>query len=691
MPKAIPTTDKEQIVDLCDQQTRRYKDRDEELTELNRLYDDVGIYQDVEEEEVYRVVVPEAASAIDLVTDLISSQDITLTIPAAIDKATEKKQAEQVKTFLLAWHNMMEREEDLDLKRELAQDGMKQGSGVIRLVIDDDRIPSKSDSKEQIEKQAQESFPMIPEIRSYEHIYPIFRRARLVALFDCYELSVLDAKIDYPDLTWPEKWDNDQIITVNEYWTGTHVGIWVSGNPYTVGRVTTDISKKGVFWVLDPLEHRYGRLPYVLRYIRGETKYRNEPAKQSRGYMKTWSGTLKVMNAMESAKLTAGMSYVNNAWLVTTGRRDFKLDLRGNKANYLREGEKVESLQRGTTPVDLMQMSQEWGQKFERQSVPNTVYGEGINNSMAGYAIALQGEAGRRILQPATKMVQECLADMFSTALAILEEYLGPLYKERGVDLIAYTYETKEDSDQRYREEVVLDYKAISGMRYTEVEIGNPMPQDDERAAGLASAMRQPDANGNPLMSDETISEKILKLDPRAERIRIHRQKMQTIIFESVVAEVMQSLGIGPDAEEGDEQMAQIMEMVDQRLSELEQAVEVMGEEHNAIMNDNMPAPPGTPVPPQEMLNDEPNGPFPGLPADGAGLGPGGPPGIGPAPIGPGGSPDAAGPGGPGGPPADILATLLGGATPELPPGIPGSSPTGPIPAGPGPGPIEEL
>ena len=74
MPKAIPTTDKEQIVDLCDQQTRRYKDRDEELTELNRLYDDVGIYQDIEDEEVYRVVVPEAASAIDLVTDLISSQ-----------------------------------------------------------------------------------------------------------------------------------------------------------------------------------------------------------------------------------------------------------------------------------------------------------------------------------------------------------------------------------------------------------------------------------------------------------------------------------------------------------------------------------------------------------------------------------------------------------------------------------------
>ena len=676
--RGVPTG-KDEIIDLAEQLHSRYDKRNKELVELLRLYDEVGIYQDVEDEEVYRVVVPDGASAIDLVCDMISSQDINLVIPAAVDKATERKAAAEVRTWMMAWWRLMEREEDLDLRRELAQDACKFGAACLRVIVDDDRVPT---GKEGEMAWADETFPMVPEMRDIQGVYPLFRRQKLTAVVDSYDVSVLDAKLDYPDLSWPSEWKSDEEITVNEYWSDTHMAFWVKGRKYShAGGLQSKEGKKGCLWLQEPVKHNYGRLPYVYRFLRGESKYRNDPVRQARGFLKTWHGTLKVMNAVESAKVTTGLSYTNNAWIVTTRRQraQFRLDIRSNKINYLQPDESVEALRRGELPVDLAGISGEWREKFQRQSVPDAVYGEGLANNMAGYAIALQGDSGRRILQPATKAVQDCLADMFSIALAIVDDYLGPLYKERGVDMVVHTYETKPESEVPFKKDVSLDHTTIAGLRYTEVEIGNPMPQDDERAVRLAQQLRQPDASGNPLASDETILEKVLKYDSRQERLRIERQKFRALLYEQAVNEVMSSLGIGPAAEEEAMQTQEMMQMVDQRMSALEEQMAQMSQDH-----ENMPiGPDGEPmiVPePRQLDGGMPYdlaGAEQGLPTDAGGLGlggnggglvPGGPIGGGPLDAVPGPGPD-------GGalPPelAELLGGGIGGPPVEQPPAIP--------------------
>jgi hypothetical protein len=510
------------LIERAQNLRERYADRDEKLDDVESYYYQTGVSK-ADDGEIYHVNVSDGQSAVDLMADLLSGQEINVIVPAMSDTRKAKTDADDLERWLMAWFKMSEREEDMQLVHELAQDIIMRGALVIRALMLDERLPKNKNGKY---ATPMKDFPLVPEVRDFRYCYPVYKRTKLQEVFECYECTVGDIKIDWPDLKIPKNWNDDDEVQMWEWWSCEKKAFWIEGTTYY------DVANEAqnVVWLMKPVSHGYGVLPYSIRAMRPQGKKRNDPTKMAPSLLQSWAGTLEAMNLVESAKFTAGMSYINSAWVVYTNRTDFDLDLTHGAVNYLYpdKDERVQAIVKNETPVDLMQISGEWAAKFQRASIPSALYGENIGPNMAGYAIALLNESGRRILIPIVNAIENALADICGIALAISENLLGPTLQNYGHDLEIYV--THESDDKRQvRKGVKLDWEGIDGAYMTEVSLGDPMPQDQERNMNMAIAARQPDATGMPLLSDESIRTDILKLpDNERELSRILQERLMT-------------------------------------------------------------------------------------------------------------------------------------------------------------------
>jgi len=668
----------------------RFATRDRKIDLAEDYYYRTGVFRRPDT-DIYDVRVNDGQSAADLIADLVSGQGVGVIVPAHSEAVKAKKEANDVERWLNAWLKVVERDEDMRAVHEAALDIILRGAVVIRTLMLPDRIPDEKGKE-------LSSFPLVFELRDYRYVYPVYKRTRVVEVFEAYDATVGDLRIDWSEFDPPEEWKDDETVTVWEWWSEDKKAFWVSGRGYKSGK-----DEKNVVWLMSPTSHGYGALPYTVRAMRPQTKSRMRPDRMAPSLMESWMGTLQAMNMLESAKFTATLAYINSAWAVTTNnRQDFELDLSHGAVNYLYEGETIEPIVKRDMPVDLQEISNEWAGKFQRASVPVALYGESIGPNMAGYAIALLNESGRRVLIPVVKALEAAFADTFSIALTVLEELLGPTLEAKGLE--AKLYVTKEARDKSYLQSgVTLDWKKISSKYMVQVKLGDPMPQDKERNINMAVALRQPNQSGMPLMSDESIRVDILNVgDNQLEVTRILR--------EQIMAEASQLIAQEQAVESG----ALAPEDVDGVTPE-------MGAEPPPEMGGGMPPemPGGMPGgPPPEMGGGMPGGPPPemgggmpgGMPGGGgdvisvlvkmvselkqrvdqiegganefqpseppgipAGLGPGlgSPPELGAAP-----GPELAAPGGPGAPPPELGAALgaaLGGG-PGLGPEVEGEA-----------------
>ena len=591
----------------------RYIERDVELDDVEKYYYDVGVRK-AEDGEIYHVSVSDAQSAVDLIADLLSGQDVRVIVPAMSESNKAKSQANDTERWLEAWFKMTEREEDVCLAHEMAQDIIMRGAAVMRVIMLDERLPLKGNK----DRRLMGDFPLIPEVRDYRYCYPVYKRTKLVEVFECYESTIGDIRLDWQQLSLPDKWKerDDDTVQVWEWWSETKKAFWVNGPSY---HNDANGAESNIVWLMKPTTHSYGVLPYSIRAMRPQTKKRNDPTKMAKSLLQTWAGVLDAMNLIESAKFTAGMSYINSAWAVYTNR-NFDLDLTHGAVNFLYpdKGEKIEPIVKKDIPVDLMQISEDWSNRFQKSSIPSALYGENLGPNMAGYAIALLNESGRRILVPINHALEGCFADACGIALAISEKLLGPTLANLGHKMEIYV--THEDDTKRLvRKGIVLDWKEIDNMYMVEVSLGDPMPQDDERNTNMAIASRQPDANGMPLLSDETIRTDILNISDNERELR-RILKERTIIqdLEVQAGQKAISAGIAPDPQaqaqaQGaqpmpdqqqpapmqqpppgtDPQIMQAIQMMGQKIMELEQLVMSVAQPQAAPPQPGAPPAPG--------------------------------------------------------------------------------------------------
>jgi len=628
----------------------RYSARDAILDQVEPYYWDVGIERQGADSDVYEVRVNDGQTAANMICDLLAAREVHVNVASESEKPKAKGMANDTEAWLDAWLETTEREEDVLLTHELAMDGVMRGAVVMRVLMLEERIPEKREGKEDSERMKE--FPLVPEIRDYRYVYPVYQRTRLVEVFERYEAVAGDVRIDWPELDVPGQWKDDDAVTVWEWWSGEEKAFWVTGGTMAEIDGSAEL-EEGVLWLMPPTKHGYGVLPYSIRAIRPQSKRRLDPERMAAGLMQEWVGTLKVMNLMESAKVTAVMAYTNAAWVVWSNRSEAELDLdlTHGAINYLlpEQNEKIESLVKGDLPLDLMEVSGQWQDRFHRASVPAALYGEQMGANVAGYAISIMGESGRRVMIPVANAVTRCLADVCNIGLSISKELLGPTLKERGYNMEIMVTQRGMDKKMVVHG-VELDWKKVDSNVYCEVVIGDPMPADDERNMNLAVAARQPDGTGKPLLSDETIRVDILKLsDNRKELMRILKERLTTETAAKVAERIAIEAGLIPDPEEvamqereeqmrqeknmmaaqqpqgPDPQTMQMLEAVMQRLEMMEGALSgpPPGMAAPPPGAGGMPLPPGVGGPPPGMMPPEQMAPPPGMDP---GMAPGGTP-----------------------------------------------------------------
>lgn len=514
--------------DLLTQRAEKTKtawaDRDNALDRAADHYWNVGLFPQAEG-EIYRVRVTDGQAAADLVGDLLSAQKLTISVPARADTNKERQWAEKVEAWLQAWLRITERNEGIEMVHELSIDAVLNGACVVRVLMLPERIQDIQDGDLTL-------YPLVLEPRDWRNCYPVYSRSRVTEVFECYEISVGDLRRAWPKAEVPPTWKEQDMVEMWEWWSETEKAFWAKGSTMKhVGKGS------GYCWLMKPTEHRYGCLPYSIRTVRGQAKRRGDPERLAPSLMQAWAPILDVLNLVESAKMTAAMQYINSAWVVQTNRNDFKLDLSHGAVNYLYPDEAAEPLVKATVPVDLMQVAQEWETRFQRASMPTALYGENIGPNMAGYAIALLSESGRRILLPVIAAVRLSIVDSCYVAIKMAAGLFGKTMKGYGQDLTIRLPQLSADAREVLKE-FDLDPDDLAHV-WIDAALSNPLPQDEEREVNLAVALRQPGSNGLPLLSDETLRERFLHVpDDERERMRIYAETFETTIKDTILADI---------------------------------------------------------------------------------------------------------------------------------------------------------
>ncbi len=160
-----------------------------------------------------------------------------------------------------------------------------------------------------------------------------------------------------------------------------------------------------------------------------------------------------------------------------------------------------------------------------------------MHTYMAGYAIALLSESGRRILLPVIAAVRLSIIDSCYVAIKMAAGLFGKTMQGYGQDLTIRLPQLSEDAREVLKE-FDLDPDDLAHV-WIDASLTNPLPQDEEREVNLAVALRQPGSNGLPLLSDETLRERFLHVpDDERERMRIYAETFETTIKDTILADI---------------------------------------------------------------------------------------------------------------------------------------------------------
>jgi len=512
--------DKESLIDrailLLDKERERLTviDGDEEF------YTDIGVFESQEDVDVMVVKVPDGRDAVDLMSDMLGSTFLSVLVPAPGELVADRKRAEAVERWLSSYMYALDQYEDSQFVASCVWDCAVRGALVLRSIVNTESGDSE--------------LPILLQLRDYRNVFPVWRGSRLVEVFEGYDAQVIDLRLEYSDITFPKEWNDSDYVTVFEYWSATHKAFWCGYLGEGARHINSDAAGGGPMWLQEPTTHEYGVLPYSIRIPRGRSRTGH------RSILGNMGVTLRVLGKLESALLTTSMGAVMAAWTLKSERgseASDAIDLRFNKVNPLEPDEELAPITRPPLPKDVPVSMELWGRRLQKQSFPDASWGEGISSQMSGYAINILQASGTRILAPIVDVIEKGTADSMGIMLAILANVVIPHDDEVSVSYF--------DDDENFWIESTLKASDVEGLSRVKCSLSDPMPQDQDRAVGVASAMRQPDATGRPLLSTQTIYEKILDSvveDPAVEAARIDAERMGSAMVDAMTQDVVQKL-----------------------------------------------------------------------------------------------------------------------------------------------------
>jgi len=459
------------------------KDRDDLYDRIDDLYDQVKDVPATEEENVVIVKMPYATDAVDLVTDLAAQMELTIEVPAAKETVSAKKDADDIEEWLLAWWSLNERKQQQNLLQEAAWYGTQRSLVVARTLLIDANL-----DKDQ--EHIGSKLPVIVQLRDPRFCYPEEGAEGLTCMVEGWHRKAREIRRMHPGaLADKERYPDDLEVEWIEYWDDKWVCYLADGEAVRV---------KG----LAVRPHGYGVIPYSLGV--GRSTPRKRAGKRYRPLLAAVEDTIRSLDIWYSILTTAGHDAMVNAWAVfsdTYGGQAAKyVDLSADAINYFSSADKLEAIQRPPLPTDFFQLGTLLTAAFQQATFPLALYGQ-IPGQMAGYAINMLNQAGRRPMVPIWSAVERAIEGAFGNALQIVKRKVAPVMGEKVSLVIRGTSGKDEMAGRAYRRAISLDVGNIGDDFDCIVSLSDPMPADE--AQNLRMAL-EAWAGGKGLLSQET-------------------------------------------------------------------------------------------------------------------------------------------------------------------------------------------
>lgn len=478
-------------LDLYEQATVLFDeahDRNALFAAMDDLYD--AKPEAANDPHVQLVKMPLSTNTIDLVVDLASAQDISITVPAASEHKKDIAQADDSETWLRAMLDANQRTQHRNLTAEMAYLGAQRALVVMRTLY---RESAVKEGEKVDGEYTLAGLPVLFQVRDPKHVVFDESAGELHMVAERWARKARSIRILYPGAL-DDDIDGNAEVEWCEVWTPKHVAYFVDGTPL---RVAGKLIKP----------HRYGCIPYSF----GTARTTPRPNLRYRPMLAGVQALAQNLDTAFSIMATAGWQVVVggvNVFSDNYGRENGKhLDTTPGSVNYFAGNDRVEPFQRAALPGDFMELVQLWLQAYQAGTFPFAMFGQ-APGSMAGYAINMLTQSGRRSIAPIWKAIESAYEGAFYNAITICRELVAPLIGTSDIPLYVSDTARVGDRDRRVKRTLKLDVTKTGPEWACEVRLSDPMPQDE--AANLRMAL---EATKGGLLSQQTALTKFQVVD----------------------------------------------------------------------------------------------------------------------------------------------------------------------------------
>ena len=406
---------------------------------------------------------PYATSVIDLVTDLASQMEFAISVPAAGESQDDERDAENLENWLRAWLSKNAKQQQRNHIGEAAFLAAQRAQCVARTLFVEKSMQSADATRAEDDTVA--GVPVVFQLRDPRHVHvadgPLGPRC---VVERCQRLAA-DVRALYPKAGRSQAGRRSGRSSGRSGGRRLYRCYFVNDEPVKVRAA------------------RSSRTATAASPTRSATPARR-PSPRARSVTgpssppsKTWSA---VIDTWFSINATAGLAAVTNAWAVysdTTLRRErqaVRPDAR-RQVNYLGTADKVQALQRAGMPPDFFQLGTPALSSLAAvRPSRSAIFGQSPGD-MAGYAISLLSQAGRRIILPVWRAIEDMLAGAMLNCVTICANKVAPLTGNK-IPLVITTQDSP--TARPVKRKLRLDVTKFGADLDMTVSLADPMPQD---------------------------------------------------------------------------------------------------------------------------------------------------------------------------------------------------------------------
>lgn len=483
---------------LYDRLEELYDQADAHTRPTNNANEDVG-------DGVQHVTMPYATNAVNLINDYASQMTLSVQAPAAEETKTAKLFADQVETWIRAWLGINDMASGHNTVAEAAWHGTMRDEVVIKTLFDESLVRKTNNGYEVV------GAPVLLQVRDPRYCYFLRSATAITLAVESWQRLASEIRGLYPDALPEATHSDDELVDWVEVWTPTHRCYFAGGEPIPIRGRTV-------------VPHGYGCVPYAVAQARSTP--RTDPEKRVRPLLLGVENTARNLDTWFSILATAGWSSAASAWIVASeqyGQSGKQLDTAPGAINYFSRADSVQPLQRAPLPGDFFQLGNLLLQAFQAGTFPFAFFGQTSGN-LAGYALNLLNQSGRRALLPVWSAVERAFEGAIRNALMILREKVAPLAGDRIPLVVRGVADGKGElaRGQLYRKTLLLDVAKLGDDFDVVCELSDPLPSDD--ASNLRMAI---EAAKSQVLSQETALAKFKVVDdPVREMERIAAERV---------------------------------------------------------------------------------------------------------------------------------------------------------------------